>query len=124
MPTMIVLLGVVTKNSILLVEYAIMGIKQRGLERGAALLEACHLRARPIIITTVAMVAAMVSIALGCDANASFLRPMTIAVIGGILTSTALNLLIVRVMFTLFDDIERFVRGAFGRPLEKGSPAT
>lgn len=113
MPAMIglvMLTGIVTKNSILLVEYAILGIAERMLPRHDALLEACRMRARPIIMTTVAMIAGMMPIALGFGADASFRQPMAIAVIGGLLTSTFLSLLAVPVVFTLIDDFEQWCR--------------
>lgn len=116
MPTMIglvLLMGIVTKNSILLVEYAILGISEHGLPRYEALLNACRMRARPIVITTVAMIAGMAPIALGYGADASFRQPMALAVIGGLLTSTALSLLVVPVVFTLVDDFEHRLRRAF-----------
>jgi len=118
MPAMIglvMLMGIVTKNSILLVEYAIVGMTERGLSRQEALLDACHKRARPIVMTTVAMVAGMAPIALGFGADASFRQPMAMAVIGGLLTSTLLSLLVVPVTFTFVDDAERRVRRSFAR---------
>lgn len=107
---LVMLMGIVTKNSILLVEYAIVGIAQRRLSRHDALLDACHKRARPIIMTTVAMIAGMAPIALGLGADASFRQPMAFAVIGGLITSTFLSLLIVPVVFTVVDDFERLIR--------------
>lgn len=104
---LVMLMGIVTKNSILLVEYAVMGIRQHGLPTREALVDACHKRARPIIMTTVAMVAGMLPIALGLGADASFRQPMAIAVIGGLITSTALSLLVVPVVFTYVDSLER-----------------
>lgn len=118
MPAMIglvLLMGIVTKNSILLVEYAIVGVQQRGLSRRAALLDACHKRARPIVMTTVAMVAGMAPIAFGFGADASFRQPMAVAVIGGLLTSTSLSLLVVPVIFTFVDDAEGWLRRALRR---------
>lgn len=104
---LVMLMGIVTKNSILLVEYAVMGIKQQGFSVREALMDACHKRARPIVMTTLAMIAGMLPIALGLGADASFRQPMAIAVIGGLITSTALSLLIVPVAFTYIDDLER-----------------
>jgi multidrug efflux pump subunit AcrB len=101
------LTGIVTKNSILLVEYASLGILQRGMEMSEALVDACHKRARPIIMTTIAMIAGMAPIAIGLGADASFRQPMAIAVIGGLVTSTALSLLVVPVVFTYVDVLER-----------------
>nr|NDG61091.1 efflux RND transporter permease subunit [Betaproteobacteria bacterium] len=102
---LIMLMGIATKNSILLVEYAIEASKS-GLDRHQALIEACRLRARPIIMTTIAMGAGMLPIALGWgSADASFRSPMAIAVIGGLLTSTLLSLLIIPVVYTFMDDL-------------------
>ncbi|TIX51671.1 efflux RND transporter permease subunit [Alteraurantiacibacter aquimixticola] len=118
MPTMIgmvMLMGIVTKNSILLVEHAILGIADHGRTRHDALVHACRMRARPIVMTTVAMIAGMAPIALGYGADASFRQPMALAVIGGLLTSTALSLLVVPVVFTLVDDVEQRLRRIFAR---------
>jgi multidrug efflux pump subunit AcrB len=118
---LVMLMGIVTKNSILLVEYAVVGIKERGLSMTDALVDACHKRARPIIMTTVAMVAGMMPIALGWGADASFRQPMAIAVIGGLITSTALSLLVVPVVFTYADGLERWVLGWFRRAPAPGA---
>jgi multidrug efflux pump subunit AcrB len=100
------LMGIATKNSILLVEYAITARRDQGMPRAEALLDACHKRARPIIMTTVAMGAGMLPLALGLgDADTSFRAPMAIAVIGGLVTSTILSLLVVPVVFTYVDDL-------------------
>lgn len=107
---LVMLMGIVTKNSILLVEYAVVGIQERGLPLHEALIDACHKRARPIVMTTVAMIAGMLPIALGLGADASFRQPMAIAVIGGLVTSTGLSLLVVPVAFTYVDGLERRVR--------------
>ena len=93
-----------TKNSILLVEYAIMARRDRGMTRLDALMDACHKRARPIVMTTIAMGAGMLPNALGLGAEPSFRQPMAIVVIGGLLTSTVLSLLVVPVVFTYVDD--------------------
>ncbi|HSV34264.1 MAG TPA: efflux RND transporter permease subunit, partial [Ramlibacter sp.] len=101
---LIMLMGIATKNSILLVEYAIMARRDHGLSRFDALLDACHKRARPIIMTTIAMGAGMLPIAIGFGtADPSFRSPMSIAVIGGLITSTVLSLLVVPVVFTYMD---------------------
>jgi multidrug efflux pump subunit AcrB len=97
---LVMLMGIVTKNSILLVDYAVMAMRERGLALHEALLDACHKRARPIVMTTAAMVAGMLPIALGFGADASFRRPMALAVIGGLITSTALSLMVVPVVFS------------------------
>ncbi|MCZ4314337.1 efflux RND transporter permease subunit [Comamonadaceae bacterium G21597-S1] len=103
---LIMLMGIATKNSILLVEYAIVARRDHGLSRVDALLDACHKRARPIVMTTLAMGAGMMPIALGLGvADASFRSPMAIAVIGGLITSTVLSLLVVPAVFTYIDDV-------------------
>jgi multidrug efflux pump subunit AcrB len=111
---LVMLMGIVTKNSILLVEYAIVGMTERGLSRRDALVDACHKRARPIVMTTIAMIAGMMPITLGLGADSSFRRPMAVAVIGGLLTSTALSLLVVPVVFTYVDGFERRLRRWLG----------
>ena len=108
---LIMLMGIATKNSILLVEYAIMARTERGMSRWDALLDACHKRARPIIMTTLAMGAGMLPIAMGMGgADQSFRSPMAIAVIGGLITSTVLSLVVIPVVYTYVDDIEQFFR--------------
>jgi multidrug efflux pump subunit AcrB len=112
MPSLIgllMLMGIVTKNSILLVEYAIVA-RREGLTRFDALVDACHKRARPIVMTTIAMGAGMLPIALGLAGDPSFRAPMAIAVIGGLVTSTLLSLLVVPAVFTYVDDMERIGR--------------
>jgi multidrug efflux pump subunit AcrB len=101
---MIMLMGVATKNSILLVEYAIVAQRNHGLSRLDALLDACHKRARPIVMTTLAMGAGMLPIALGFGADPSFRAPMAIVVIGGLITSTFLSLLVIPVLYEVVDD--------------------
>lgn len=111
---LIMLMGIATKNSILLVEYVIMAQREYGLSRLEALVDACHKRARPIVMTTIAMTAGMLPIALSVGAaDNSFRSPMAVAVIGGLLTSTLLSLLIIPVAFTYVDDFERWSRQRF-----------
>ena len=117
----LMLMGVVTKNSILLVEYAILARRERGLGRFDALLDACHKRARPIVMTTIAMAAGMLPNALGIGAEPSFRQPMAIVVIGGLLTSTVLSLLVVPVTFTYVDDVLQIMRRIVGRWSSKAS---
>ena len=102
----LMLMGIVAKNAILLVDFAIEEMRA-GKDRMTALLESGHKRARPIVMTTVAMVAGMLPVALAV--GDSFRAPMAIAVIGGLITSTALTLIVVPAGFTLIDDIERWV---------------
>jgi len=120
---LIMLMGIATKNSILLVEYAIVARREQGMSRWDALRDACHKRARPIIMTTIAMGAGMAPIALGLSAaDSSFRSPMAMAVIGGLITSTFLSLLVVPAVFTYVDDIEHWLkrtgRRLLGRPAD------
>ncbi|MBP2160682.1 MULTISPECIES: efflux RND transporter permease subunit [Asticcacaulis] len=101
---LIMLVGIAAKNSILLVEYAMVAIKG-GMKREDALIEASRKRARPIIMTTVAMGAGMIPVAVGID---SFRQPMAVAVIGGLITSTLLSLLYVPVVYVLIDKVSNF----------------
>ncbi len=116
---LIMLMGVATKNSILLVEYAILARRGQpahegqpavpAMSRWDALMDACHKRARPIIMTTLAMGAGMTPIAIGLGAaDTSFRAPMAIAVIGGLITSTFLSLLVIPAVFTYVDDFAQW----------------
>lgn len=113
MPSMIgliMLMGIATKNSILLIDYVILARREHGLERWEAILDACHKRARPIVMTTIAMGAGMLPIALGLGVDPSFRAPMAIVVIGGLITSTFLSLLVIPVVFTYVDDLLQWLR--------------
>jgi len=120
---LIMLMGIATKNSILLIEYAIVARRDQGMSRWDALLDACHKRARPIVMTTVAMSAGMLPIALGIGVDPSFRAPMAIAVIGGLMTSTFLSLLVIPVVFTYVDDLIEFVKRHSGRSPSGNSSA-
>ena len=111
---LLMLLGLACKNSILLVEYAIER-ERAGATQRQALIEACRERARPIIMTTLAMQAGMLPTALGLGAGAEFRQPMAIAVIGGLLTSTLLSLVLVPVVYEFVDDFERWLTPKFAR---------
>ncbi|MEZ7503021.1 efflux RND transporter permease subunit [Psychrobacter sp. Arc29] len=108
MPSMIgfiMLMGIATKNSILLVDYALIA-QRRGLARFEAIMDACRKRARPIIMTTIAMGAGMLPLVFGWgDADPTFRRPMASAVLGGLVTSTLLSLVVIPVVYTLMDDV-------------------
>ena len=108
MPSMIgfiMLMGIATKNSILLVDYALIA-QRRGLARFEAIMDACRKRARPIIMTTIAMGAGMLPLVFGWgDADPTFRRPMAAAVLGGLVTSTLLSLVVIPVVYTLMDDV-------------------
>ncbi|MEY4589265.1 MAG: hypothetical protein RL497_1341 [Pseudomonadota bacterium] len=112
MPSMIgliMLMGIATKNSILLIDYIILARREHHLTRLNAALDACHKRARPIIMTTLAMAAGMLPIALGLGADPSFRAPMAIVVVGGLITSTFLSLLVIPVVFTYVDDLVQWL---------------
>jgi multidrug efflux pump subunit AcrB len=115
MPSMIgliMLMGVVTKNSILLVEYAIVA-RREGMDRFDALIDACRKRSQPIVMTTIAMAAGMLPLAMGFGADPSFRSPMAIAVLGGLMTSTLLSLLVVPAVFTYIDDLQVLIGRCF-----------
>ncbi|MBY0448195.1 MAG: efflux RND transporter permease subunit [Hyphomonadaceae bacterium] len=101
----IMLVGIVTKNSILLVDFAVEEIR-RGVERDAALIDAGLKRARPIIMTTLAMSAGMIPTAAGLGADGALRQGMGVAVIGGLLFSTMLSLLFVPAAFVWVDRLE------------------
>jgi len=121
MPSMIgliMLMGIATKNSILLVDYVLIARNQMGLSRFEAVIDGCRKRARPIIMTTIAMGAGMLPIALGLGVDPSFRAPMAIVVIGGLITSTFLSLLVIPVVFTMVDDLMRLLARLVGRKVE------
>ncbi len=112
---LLMLMGVVTKNSILLVEYAIMSRRQ-GMSRFDALIDACHKRAQPIVMTTIAMGSGMLPVALSLTGgDSSFRQPMAIVVIGGVVMSTLLSLLVIPVIFTFVDDLLETLKRLVGR---------
>jgi multidrug efflux pump subunit AcrB len=100
-------MGIVTKNAIMLVDFAVESIRA-GTDRTAAIIDAAHKRARPIIMTSIAMAAGMAPSALGIGLGGEFRSPMAIAAIGGILVSTLLSLLFVPAFFTVIDDLGRW----------------
>lgn len=117
MPVMIgilMLMGIVTKNAILLVDFAIE-MRHQGMARVEAMVEAGRKRARPIIMTSIAMSAGMLPSALGVGEGGSFRAPMAIAVIGGIIVSTVLSLVVVPSFFLIMDDLSRLLGWIFGR---------
>lgn len=113
MPSMIgliMLMGIATKNSILLIDYVIIARRDHGLGRIESVLDGCRKRARPIIMTTIAMCAGMLPIAIGLGMDPSFRAPMAVVVIGGLITSTFLSLLVVPVVYSLVDDAKQALR--------------
>jgi multidrug efflux pump subunit AcrB len=122
----LMLIGIVTKNAIMLVDFAIEA-RAAGAPRRQAILEAGRKRARPIVMTTVAMVAGMVPSALGLGDGGEFRAPMAIGVIGGLIVSTLLSLVFVPSFYTVMDDASQLLRrmvrrrrapAALGRPAE------
>ncbi|HXQ11120.1 MAG TPA: efflux RND transporter permease subunit [Caulobacteraceae bacterium] len=110
----LMLLGIAAKNSILLVEYAIER-ERDGMPQRQAIMEACRERARPIIMTSLAMIAGMLPTAFALGKGSEFRQPMAIAVIGGLITSTVLSLLMVPVIYEVLDDIEHWLVPKLGR---------
>ncbi len=106
---LILLMGLVTKNAILLVDYAKI-LRRGGMERTEAVIAAGRTRLRPIMMTTLAMIFGMLPLALALGAGAEMRAPMARAVIGGLITSTLLTLLVVPVVYTLFDDFGDWAR--------------
>jgi hydrophobic/amphiphilic exporter-1 (mainly G- bacteria), HAE1 family len=111
---LLMLLGLAAKNSILLVEYAIER-EREGYNQRDAIIEACRERARPIIMTSLAMMAGMLPTALALGKGSEFRQPMAVAVIGGLISSTLLSLVVVPVVYELIDDIEAWLKPRFGR---------
>lgn len=110
----LMLMGIAAKNSILLVDYVIMAEKD-GMSRHEAIMDAAHKRARPILMTTFAMGAGMVPIAIGIGADVEFRSPMAVAVLGGLISSTFLSLLYIPAIFTIVDDIAGWMRRMGGK---------
>ena len=123
---LLMLMGIVSKNSILIVEYAIMAQRDHGMSRFDSLIDSCSKRARPIVMTTIAMIAGMTPIAMGWAGDPSFRAPMGVAVIGGLIVSTVMSLFIVPAMFTVIDDFQQWLSRVGRRsapPEETGMPA-
>ena len=120
---LLMLLGIVAKNSILLVDFAVE-MMDHGMTKDEAIAEAGHKRAQPIVMTTVAMVAGMVPVALSLTGDSSFRAPMAVTVIGGLIFSTVLTLLIVPASFSMAVDVESWFGRKFGKFLEKDDTAT
>ena len=107
---LLMLIGIATKNSILLVDYAVMAEDEHGMSQHDALVDACGKRVQPVIMTSLAMVAGMLPIALGFSGDSSFRAPMAISVIGGLITSTLLSLIVIPAAFTVLDDLGEWVK--------------
>ena len=105
---LIMLMGLVTKNAILLVDFTKV-LRRRGLDRRAAIIQAGRTRLRPIIMTTSAMIFGMLPLALGLGSGGEMRAPMARAVIGGLITSTLLTLVVVPVVYSLLDDVSAWL---------------
>jgi multidrug efflux pump subunit AcrB len=116
------LMGIVTKNAIMLVDF-IIEARHAGVERTATIVDAGRKRARPIIMTTIAMVAGMLPSALAFGAGGEFRSPMAIAVSAGLIVSTFLSLLFVPAFFAMMDDCEGGIRRVFGRVVTRAHGA-
>jgi HAE1 family hydrophobic/amphiphilic exporter-1 len=117
---LIMLMGLVTKNAILLVDYAKV-LRSRGMDRAEAVITAGRTRLRPIMMTTLAMIFGMLPLALALGAGAEMRAPMARAVIGGLITSTFLTLLVVPVVYTILDDLGEWIRRRWaGVPVPSG----
>ena len=110
----LMLMGIVTKNAIMLVDFAVEEMA-RGVPRAEAIIDAGRKRARPIVMTTIAMVGGMLPSALGAGEGGEFRSPMAIAVIGGLISSTLLSLVFVPAVFVALDDVARLLWRVFGR---------
>ena len=110
----LMLMGVVTKNAIMLVDFAVEQIRA-GVDRNTAIVDAGRKRARPIVMTTIAMAAGMVPSAMALGIGGEFRAPMAIAVIGGLIVSTGLSLVFVPAIFVLMDDLSRLFGRLFSR---------
>jgi multidrug efflux pump subunit AcrB len=119
----LMLFGIVAKNSILLVDFAVEMINH-GMPKDEAIWEAGHKRAQPIVMTTVAMVAGMLPIALSLAGDASWRAPMGVTVIGGLIFSTMLTLLLVPAYFSLAIDMEGWFAKHFTRLIGTGAHST
>jgi HAE1 family hydrophobic/amphiphilic exporter-1 len=112
----ILLMGIVAKNAILLIDFAKWG-QEQGMDRRSAIIEAGRVRLRPILMTTFALCAGMVPVALGIGEGADFRAPLGRAVIGGVLTSTVLTLLVIPTIYEIMDEWRERVAGWFSFPV-------
>jgi len=111
----ILLMGIVAKNAILLIDFAKWAHKDKGLERREALIEAGRIRLRPILMTTLALIAGMIPVALGVGEGADFRAPLGRAVIGGVITSTVLTLIVIPTVYEILDEWRERLFARFSR---------
>jgi HAE1 family hydrophobic/amphiphilic exporter-1 len=112
-------MGIVAKNAILLIDFAKWS-EEEGMDRREALIQAGRVRLRPILMTTFALIAGMVPVALGVGEGADFRAPLGIAVIGGVITSTILTLLVIPTVYEILADSRDWLAQKFGRGTETG----
>jgi HAE1 family hydrophobic/amphiphilic exporter-1 len=119
----ILLMGIVAKNAILLIDFAIWA-REKGAPLREALIDAGRIRLRPIIMTTLALIAGMIPVAIGHGEGADFRAPLGRAVIGGVITSTLLTLLVIPTVYEIIDDFRSWVAAKFrrGAPHAAGQP--
>ncbi|MEL4891685.1 efflux RND transporter permease subunit [Xanthomonas protegens] len=118
---MLMLMGIADKNSILLVDAMLENLRE-GMSRFDAIMLACRARARPIVMTSVAMTAGMLPLAFGVSLDSAFRAPMAIAVIGGLISSTILSLILVPLLFSFVHDVELWLARKFGSAAQKAVP--
>jgi HAE1 family hydrophobic/amphiphilic exporter-1 len=111
----LMLMGIVAKNAILLIDFAKWG-QEGGKDRRTALIEAGRVRLRPIMMTTLALIAGMIPVAMGRGEGADFRAPLGVAIIGGVITSTFLTLLVIPTVYEIFDDWRITISGWFKIP--------
>jgi HAE1 family hydrophobic/amphiphilic exporter-1 len=109
------LMGIVAKNAILLIDFAKWAREDRGVPRREALIQAGRIRIRPIMMTTLALIAGMIPVALGRGEGADFRAPLGRAVIGGVIASTVLSLLVIPTVYEIFDEWREWLFGRFRR---------
>jgi HAE1 family hydrophobic/amphiphilic exporter-1 len=120
----ILLMGIVAKNAILLIDFAKWAHEGRGVDRRSALIEAGRIRLRPILMTTLALIAGMVPVALGLGEGADFRAPLGRAVIGGVITSTVLTLVVIPTFYEILDEWREWLFGKFRTPVAAHRPIT
>jgi multidrug efflux pump len=111
----ILLIGIVKKNGIMMVDFALEGERQRGLGSTEAIYEACLLRFRPIMMTTMAALLGGIPLAFGTGIGSELRRPLGIAMVGGLLLSQVLTLYTTPVIYIFFDNLSQRFSGARGR---------
>ena len=117
------LMGIVAKNAILLIDFA-KWAREKGMSRRDALIEAGRIRLRPIIMTTLALIAGMLPVAIGHGEGADFRAPLGRAVIGGVITSTLLTLIVIPTIYEILDEFKEWMRARFfGRHRAAEAPA-